>query len=194
MTTYGIKPPESFDVHLPENWTKWAKRFEQFRAASGLSGAVTAKQVSTFLYCFGESAEDLLSAMGATDADRATYDGIKEKFDTYFKVRHNAVYERACFNRRIQQQGESAEDFIVAVHTMEDRCEFGADWRDELIRYRLVVGIRDSRIVREIAVDSYTNSSRGCQTDPTINEKLPMVSKSFFVRETLETIPSFWMR
>ena len=86
MTTYGIKPPESFDVHRPENWTKWAKRFEQFRVASGLSGAVAAKQVSTFLYCFGESAEDLLSAMGATDADRATYAGIKERFDTYFKV------------------------------------------------------------------------------------------------------------
>ena len=100
MTTYGIKPPESFDVHHPENWTKWSKRFEQFRVASGLSGAVAAKQVSTFLYCFGESAEDLLSAMGATDADRATYAGIKERFDTYFKVRHNAVYERACFNRR----------------------------------------------------------------------------------------------
>ena len=151
MTTYGIKPPESFDVHHPENWTKWSKRFEQFRVASGLSGAVAAKQVSTFLYCFGESAEDLLSAMGAaTDADRATYAGIKERFDTYFKVRHNAVYERACFNRRIQQQGESAEDFIVAVHTMADRCEFGADWRDELIRDRLVVGIRDVELSEKL--------------------------------------------
>ena len=88
--------------------------------------------------------------MGATDADRATYAGIKEKFDTYFKVRHNAVYERACFNRRIQQQGENAEDFIVAVHAMANRCEFGADWCDELIRDRLVVGIRDVELSEKL--------------------------------------------
>ena len=125
-TNYGIRPPEPFDVHRPVNWSKWIKRFEQYRVASGLSGAVGGKQVSTFLYCFGESAEDLMSTMGATDADRATYAGIKEKFDTYFKVRHNPVYERACFNKRVQQPGESAEDFIVAVHAMADRCEFEA--------------------------------------------------------------------
>ena len=32
---------ECFDVHLPENWNKWSKRFEQFRVASGLSGAIS---------------------------------------------------------------------------------------------------------------------------------------------------------
>ena len=141
-STYGIQPPEPFDVHRPENWSKWIKRFDQYRVASGLSTASAAKQVSTFLYCFGETAEDLMLAMAATDDDRSSFANIKAKFDAYFKVRHNTVYERACFNKRVQQPGESAEDFIVAIHSMADRCEFG-DFRDALIRDRLVVGIRD---------------------------------------------------
>ena len=72
-TTYGIQPPEPFDVHHPENWKKWINRFDQYRVASGLSTASAAKQVSTFLYCFGEKASDFMLAMGATDDDKATF-------------------------------------------------------------------------------------------------------------------------
>ena len=61
------------------------------------------------------------------------------------KVRKNIIFERACFNQRKQESGESAELYITAIHQMADKCEFGA-MKEELIRDRLVVGIHNKAL------------------------------------------------
>ena len=52
------------------------------------------------------------------------------------------IFERARFNRWIQQEGESAEQYIAALYNLAESCEYGT-MKSELIRDRLVVGIRD---------------------------------------------------
>ena len=47
-----------------------------------------------------------------------------------------------CFNKRCQLPNESVDQFITEVYRLGDNCEFGA-MKEELIRDRLVVGIRD---------------------------------------------------
>ena len=78
-----LRPPIAFNFHDPQGWTKWIARFDQYRLASGLSGEGDDKQASTFLYCLGEEANDFLITMGATAADRATYDAICTKFNEF---------------------------------------------------------------------------------------------------------------
>ena len=148
-----IRPPAAFNFREPQGWTRWITRFDQYRLASGLSGETEAKQVSTFLYCLGEEANDFLVTMGATDADRATYDAIKTKFVEFFDVRHNVIFERTRFNRRCQQPGETAEEFIVAVHSLADKCDFDR-MKNELIRDRLVAGIQDSDLSERLQLNA----------------------------------------
>ena len=90
----------------------------QFHVASGLSKESDAKQVSTFLYCMGEEAVAVLTATHATVDDRNTYAAVKRKFDAFFKVRRNIILERAGFNRRNRQPGESAEQYIVTLYAL----------------------------------------------------------------------------
>lgn len=146
-----LRPPMTFNFHEPQGWTRWKARFDQCRLASGLSGEEEAKQVSTFLYCLGEEAQDFLLTIGVTDADCATYNAICTKFDNFFKVRHNVIYKCTRFNCRTQQSGETAE-FIVAVHTLASNCRFGA-MKDELIRDRLDAGIRDSELAERLQLN-----------------------------------------
>ena len=136
----------------PEGWPRWKQRFLQFRSASGLATAPDAQQTSTLLYCLGEEAEDVLNSAGAKDADKATVDKIIKKFDENFATRRNIIYERARFNLRTQQPGESAEQFIIALYTLSEWCEYG-DMREELIRDRLVVGILDSALSEKLQLD-----------------------------------------
>lgn len=56
-------------------------------------------------------------------------------------LENNVIFEKAQFNMRCQQEGESAEAFITAVHKLAEHCSFGA-LKDELIRDRIVVGIK----------------------------------------------------
>ena len=93
-----LKPPSPFPFHQPDEWQKW-KRFEQFREASGLSKESQQRQVSMLLYTMGEEAEDTLLSTKISD-DKKEYDKVIAKFDSFFKVRKNVIFERARFNRR----------------------------------------------------------------------------------------------
>ena len=67
------------------------------------------------------------------------------KFDAFFQVRKNVIFERAQFNCRNQLETESAEQFITAMYCLAENCEY-RDLKEEMIRDRLVVGIRDSSL------------------------------------------------
>ena len=102
--TLQLKPPDHFDFKQPDNWPKWKKRFEQFRIASGLAKDDEARQVSTLLYCLGEEAEDVLASTRITDDEMKKYSSVLTKFDKFFQVRKNVIFERAKFNRRNQRE------------------------------------------------------------------------------------------
>ena len=69
-----LQPPEPFNFRQPDDWSRWKRRFEQFRAASGLDAETALKQVSTLLYCMGEEADTVLSSTNITEEQRKSYD------------------------------------------------------------------------------------------------------------------------
>lgn len=152
MATLQLQPPEPFDFKSPDAWPKWKRRFQQYQDASGLSGEPDARQVSTLLYCLGEEANDVLASTNISDADKKRFDKVMEKFDEFFNVRHNVIFERARFNQRNQLPGESAEKYIAELYRLADNCNYGT-LKDEMIRDRLVVGILDKKTSQHLQMD-----------------------------------------
>ena len=113
MAGIRLQPPEPFNFRNPDDWQRWKRRFQQFREASGLDESAETKQVSTLLYSLGEEAEAVLALTNVTDAERKEYKKVLEKFDSFFQVRKNVIYERARFNKTSQQSGETAEQYTV---------------------------------------------------------------------------------
>ena len=99
MANVRLQPPDNFDFKRPDEWQRWIRRFEQFRLASGLSAESDERQVSTLLYCLGQDAEEVLVSTGVTIEERKTYSEVLHKFEQFFKVRKNTIFERARFNR-----------------------------------------------------------------------------------------------
>ena len=153
MAQLQLQPPEPFNFRHPDDWPRWKRRFEQFRIASGLAEGSSERQVSTLLYCLGEQAEAVLTSTNATPDERKEYATVLAKFDGFFKVRKNVIFERARFNRRNQREGESAEDYIVALYDLADNCDYG-ELQSEMIRDRLVVGIRDTALSERLQLDA----------------------------------------
>ena len=147
-----LRSPEAFNFKKPDEWLKWLKRFEQFRIASGLSTESQTRQVSTLLYCMGDEAEDILISTNISSDDKKSYDRVLEKFNDYFKVRKNVIFERARFNRRNQLKGEPAEQYITELYRLVETCEYG-ELTPEMIRDRLVIGIQDSRLSERLQMD-----------------------------------------
>ena len=153
MASVPLQPPHPFNFRNPDDWPKWKRRFEQYRLASGLSGESDARQVSTLLYCLGEEAEDVLTSANASEEDRKKLDTVVQKLDDFFQVRKNVIFETARFNRRNQREGESAEEYITCLYNLVENCEYG-DLKSEMIRDRLVVGIRDSSLSERLQTEA----------------------------------------
>ena len=100
----------------------------------------------------GDQADDILHAFNLSEEDAKKYNVVKNKFDGYFIKRRNVIFERAKFNMRKQEEGEIVDSFITALYELAEHCNYG-DLHEEMIRDRLVVGIKDSKLSENLQLD-----------------------------------------
>ena len=67
------------------------------------------------------------------------------KFNAFFQVRRNMIFERARFNRQNQLLSKTTEQYIMALNTLAANCNYSA-LEAKMICDRLVVGIRDTSL------------------------------------------------
>ena len=94
------------------------------------------------IYLMRQQADDIFASFAPNDEESQDYTTVKEKFETYFVVKKNIIYERAKFNSRVQEDNESVSEFIMHLHKLAKHCDFQA-LKDKLIRDRIMVGITD---------------------------------------------------
>ncbi len=104
----------------------------------------------------GQDAEEILASTNISDEHRKQYKEVVATFDAFFKVRKNVILERARFNRCCQGPDESVEQFITSLYALSENCSY-ADLRNEMIRDRIVVGIRDHKLSERLQLDSDLN-------------------------------------
>jgi hypothetical protein len=133
----SVKPPGEFSFE-PADWEKWRKRFERFMILSGNEAGSDADKINCLLYCMGDRAEDVIKRFPATQSYEETLKGL----DEIFTPRKNIIYERYRFNTRKQGEDESIDIFITDLFKLAETCDYGT-LREELIRDRIIVGMRD---------------------------------------------------
>ena len=101
----------------------------------------------------GDDADDILRSFRLSVADSKNYDTVKVKFEAHFVKKRNVIYERAKFNLRRQEDGESVDLFITALYGLAEYCGYG-NLHDEMIWDRIVVGIRDALLAEKLQLDS----------------------------------------
>ena len=148
----GIQLPEKFNFSRTEDWPEWIHRFERYRQASELTKKDDTLQINTLIHAMGHQAEDILTSLKLTQDELKKYDTIKAKLDSYFVIRRNVIFERSEFNKRVQLENETVDSFVTDLHCMAEHCQFG-DINDELIRDRLVIGLRDTRLAGRLQLD-----------------------------------------
>ena len=150
--SYQIAPPEPFNFSCPKEWTKWIRRFERFQIASGLNEKPQETQVNTLIYTMGENADEIFQSFGMSDEDKKDFKKVKEKFDAHFIPRRNVVFERAAFNKRKQEEGETVDMFVTSLYSLSEHCEYG-NLREEMIRDRILSGMRDFALSLKLQLD-----------------------------------------
>lgn len=139
-----LDPPKAFSFRA-EDWNRWAQRWERYRSAAGLAHRAEEDQVNLLIYTMGDKAEDILLSFKLSVEELKRYNTVMGKFKTHFGEKTNIIYERARFNQRRQDANENVDDFIADLFRLAETCNFG-DLREELIRDRIVVGVRNTKL------------------------------------------------
>ena len=176
MATLQLQPPEPFDFKTPDGWPKWKRRFMQYRDAAGLSSESETQQVNTLLYCLGEEAKDVLASTDISDEDIKKFNPVMQKFDEFFKVRHNVIFERARFNQRTQLPGEG---LVVGILDKKTSQQLQLDPR--LTVEKAKTTIRQKEAVREQGQELDNNSSEPSWYSIIIERRVQVRFEFFFV-------------
>lgn len=85
------------------------------------------------------------------EADQNKFETVRNRFEQHFVKRRNIIFERARFNQRKQEDGETANSFVTVLYSLAEHCGYG-DLQDEMIRDRIVVGIRDAVLSEKLQI------------------------------------------
>lgn len=133
------------DGNMSENWRRFKRNYNIFAKAAKVDTENDEIKVATFLNAVGPRAVDLFDSFTMTDANRAIYAMVVAAFETYCNPRKNLIYERYMFNQRNQGDGETFDEFLLALKLLSRYCEYG-NTESQMIRDRIVAGTSDNKL------------------------------------------------
>ena len=73
----------------------------------------------------GTEAEQLFKNFTfATEDNKKDPKKVMEKFYQHFILKHNIIFERARFNQRSHEPGESIEGYVRALYDLVQHCNY----------------------------------------------------------------------
>nr|CAI5841731.1 unnamed protein product [Callosobruchus analis] len=148
-----MRPPEEmqFKGDIANNWKLWKQKFNLYLLATGKTNKPDDVKIAILLNLLGDEGLHIFNTLefdGEGDSANSI-ETVLKKFDEYCSPVKNAVYEHFKFFKRDQHLGETIDQFVTALKQLSATCEF-KELKDTLIRDRLVLGVRDSRIQEKL--------------------------------------------
>ena len=181
-TRFALPPPSALEIHCAnaaEKWKKFLLAWNNYSLATKLNTEDEAVQVATLLTVIGEPARDVFSTFQfTTEADKQKIQPVLTKFQEYCEPRRNIPFERYLFNKRIQEPGETYDQYLTELRKIAEGCEFDNITPDEILRDRLVFGIRDNkvreRLLRESGL-SLKKTDEICRASESMQKQMKIV-------------------
>jgi transposase InsO family protein len=155
QNSISIRLPKSLVIsgeNMDKTWKRWRQQFDWWSTATDFNSKSDEKKVATFMTCIGMDAIDIFESFELSEAEKLNLEVIKTKFTNYFTPTKSVTFERFIFNGIAQDEGEKVLEFIARIKIQADKCDFGA-LKDELVRDRIVVGIRDKKVQKTLLVE-----------------------------------------
>ena len=158
-TGFNLPPPSALEIHdvtVAEKWKKFRLAWNNYTLATELDKKAEKVQVATLLTIIGEEARDVFSTFTDwADEDSSTKIApVLQKFAEYCQPRKNVPFERYRFNKRVQEAGESYDQYKTALRKLAEGCDFDSITPDEILRDRIVFGIRDNKVRERLLRES----------------------------------------
>lgn len=141
--------------NVAARWQTFKSQFAVYQIAKDFAGMAEEVRIANMLLLMGRdcvSIYDQFVFSATVENQKKKLVNVIRMFDNHFEPVKNLIYERVKFNNMKQESSQSIHQFIVAVQMQAANCEYGQPIVNELIRDRIVVGVRDDQL-RDYLID-----------------------------------------
>ena len=131
------------------NWTEYSERLKHYFTANNIEDATLKRSV--LITVMGEAAyARLIRNMAPAEVTDKTFDELVQVMSDHCNPAPSVIMQRFKFNSRGRQPNESVMTYVSELRALAEYCKFPADFLDKLSRDRLVCGINDQQIQRQL--------------------------------------------
>ena len=148
--------PQKLDFrgNIVTNWKRFKRMWTNYEIATGLDKKLGKTRTATLLTCIGADALEIFDPfVFANEGEANDVDNVIAKFENFCIGKTNETYERYCFNKRDQEQGENIDTYVAALRTLVKTCNYGT-LEESLVRDRIVIGIRENATRKKLLQDA----------------------------------------
>lgn len=150
MAGIPVPAPLKLGVNDEEAFKVFKLQWNYYSLAAGVATKPANQQVATLMAIMGAEGVVLLEELNLTAEERGATATIMQKIEEHLVPQRDKRVERAEFNLLRQREGEKIEEFVRRLRKKAAGCGFAADQLEELIKERLVAGMLDNQVRREL--------------------------------------------
>lgn len=123
----GDLPKLDLQVDRGTDFSAWQAQWESYLSLSELDKEPQARQVQALTLCFSRETLTIVNNLGLTVEQKKDIKSIVKAIQQYVEGHINESVERRNFRRRVQQPGESFDDYLVSLRELIKTCNFCSD-------------------------------------------------------------------
>ena len=132
--------------NLSKELKQWRQVWDGYEEVTESRNKTSRLRVATFITCIGKISKSTMHGFPfQRDEEKADINKLLELWANQCMGKTSIIYKRYKFNNRSQEQAESIDTYITTLRALAETCEFGT-LKDDLIRVRIVCGVRDNDI------------------------------------------------
>lgn len=144
----AVKPPTPLKMtgNVDANWRTFKQQFQLYIAAVGVDRRAEERKIALLLTIAGAEAIEVFNTFVYNEPDdKDKFDEVLKKFDEHCLSKKNETYERYVFRSRLQQPGESFDNYLTDLKIKAQSCNFG-DLKNSMIRDQIVYGTNEKKL------------------------------------------------
>ncbi|XP_071628400.1 uncharacterized protein [Temnothorax longispinosus] len=166
--TFGVVPStfniEQFDP-TASSWSRWLQRF---KGALSVFKVAEGSKVAYFLHYIGASSFDMLcNRLDPANPYEQGYAELTALLQKFYEPASLEIVENFRFHQRRQEDGETIQQFIAALHKLSINCKMGTYLKTAL-RNQLVFGVANKRIQLRLLEVKDLTFDKACQIAQTM--------------------------
>ena len=144
-------PKLDLQVDKGTDFTAWRLQWKSYCSLSGLTREEASKQVEALSLCFSRETLAIVQNLGLTNDERKDVTAIIEALQRYVDGHLNETVERRNFRRRVQQPGETFDDFLISLRELAKTCKFCSEsCTEKNIRDQIIEGVSNGDTVEDL--------------------------------------------